>query len=93
MTKEFAPDLQIINNYAVEVSITKPGQIRALFNPIVTIHTNGKMIWCKSRGEACSGCKLLESCPRPAGAEKPIEGKMIELKQLPVKLKKEIESQ
>lgn len=94
MKKEFVPDLQIVDNYAVEVSVTKPGEIRALFYPIVTIHTNGKMVWCKSRGEACfGGCKLLDSCPRPEGAEKPIEGKMIELKQLPIKLKKEIESQ
>jgi len=92
MKKEFRPNLQIVDNYMVKVSVTEPGQIRALFNPIVMIHTNGEMAWCKSRGKACPDCKFLESCPRPEGAEKPIEGKMIKLNQLPVKLRKKIQN-
>ncbi len=91
MTAEngFVPKLEIVTDYLVQLSVTKPGQIRFLFNPIVGIYESG-MVWCKSRGANCSGCVYLEKCPRPEGSA-PIEGKMIEIEDLSEELKQELQ--
>lgn len=60
-----------------------------LFNPIVGIYKGG-MVWCKSRGEDCQSCELLEKCPRAEGSDL-IEGKMIELEDLPEELRQELQ--
>lgn len=90
MTAEngFVPKLEIVTDYVVQLSVTKPGEIRFLFNPIVGIYESG-MVWCKSRGANCNVCLYLEKCPRPEGSA-PIEGKMIKLEDLPEKLKQEL---
>lgn len=85
---EFTPKLEVVTDYAVQLSVTKPGQIRALFYPIVGIYERG-MVWCKSRGANCKSCIYLEKCPRPEGFN--LIGKMIELEDLPEELRKELQ--
>jgi hypothetical protein len=86
---EFTPKLEVVTDYAVQLSVTKPGQIRFLFNPIVGIYESG-MVLCRSRGANCKGCVYLEKCPRPEGSDI-IEGKMIELTDLPEELRQELQ--